>query len=471
MRPHLRLLLRGAALAGAVLPFLPFTEWPTAMACVTAVSPVISLSAALGARHLAWITLMCLPLVILAFFKHRWFCWHLCPTGFILDLISFRRRPKEHLAAGFPHLGKWLLILGLGMAAAGYPLLMIFDPLSILSGFLSTLQWKNIEWKVFAPALPLLVLIALNIIRPNLWCHRLCPLGAMQQYLGMAGRRSPKGLWRAGRIVIPDLSRAVHGEIGNPGNPDAESGLDSRFPPSRSPLWRAKGLLRGSSFGYEGWKGRGNDMKEGSHFHGNETRELVPPTGVKRRFFLMALLGGIAGWAFVAKKTAAVVRPPGAVNEDIFTGLCSRCGSCINVCPENIIIPDFGKSGLRGLLTPVLKYKHKYCNEWCAKCLLACPTLAIRRLSLEQKRLLAIGTARIDKSLCLAWTNRQDCMVCQEFCPYQAIAAVTSNGVNCPEVKDWVCRGCGACESQCPAIPGKAITVQGRPDQKIIKSD
>jgi len=201
----------------------------------------------------------------------------------------------------------------------------------------------------------------------------------------------------------------------------------------------------------------------------SEIKESVPPTGVKRRFFLMFLLGGIAGWAFVTKKSgAAVIRPPGAVAENIFTGLCSRCGNCINVCPESIIIPDFGASGLRGLLTPILKYRHGYCNEWCAKCLDSCPTSAIRRLSLEQKRITVIGRVQIDKSLCLAWTKREHCMVCQEFCPYQAIATVKNNGVNCPEVKEEVCRGCGACENQCPAIPQPAIVVQCIPSQRTV---
>ena len=396
------------------MPFLPFTEWPTAMACVTAVSPVVSLGAALGGRHLTWLTLICLPLVILAFFKHRWFCWHICPTGFILEFTSLRR-PKEHLTAGFPHLGKWLLLLGIGLAAAGYPLLMIFDPLVILSGFLSACQWRNVEWKFFAPALPLLGLIALNFFRPNLWCHRICPLGAAQQFIGMAGRR-------------------FHSR---PASPQVEQ---TQFPGcAPAPEEEAK------------------------------IQEPASLPGVQRRFFLLSLLGGIAGWALVANKSrATVVRPPGAVNENIFTGLCSRCGHCINVCPESIIMPDFGSSGLRGLLTPVLKYNRKYCNEWCSKCLASCPTLAIRRLSLEQKRTTAIGTAGIDRSLCLAWSKQQDCMVCQEFCPYQAIAAVKSKGVNCPEVKNEVCRGCGACESQCPAIPEKAITVQGLPSQRAV---
>lgn len=408
MRPHLRLLMRSAALAGSVLPFLPFTEWPTTMAWVTAVSPFVSLSAALGGRHLALITLTCVPLIILAFFKHRWFCWHLCPTGFILELTGARRQSHEHLAAGFPHLGKWLLVLGIGLAAAGYPLLMIFDPLNILSGFLSTWQWRNIEWKVFTPALPLLGLIVFNAIRPNVWCHRICPLGAAQQFLGIAGRRFHQ----------------------------------------RPPQFSDHAPAAGQAV---------------------EIQSPVPPPGIRRRFFLLTLLGGIAGWALVTKKSgAAVVRPPGAVNENIFTGLCTRCGNCINVCPESIIMPDFGSSGLCGLLTPILKYSHGYCNEWCFKCLLACPTAAIRRSSLEQKRTIVVGTAQINRSLCLAWTNRQDCLVCQEFCPYQAIGIVQNGGVNCPEVKEEVCRGCGACENQCPAIPKPAIVVQGIPSQRTV---
>jgi ferredoxin-type protein NapF len=416
------------------------------MACVPAVSPFVSLTAALGARHFVPLTLMCLPLIILAFFKQRWFCWHLCPTGFIMDITSLRRRSHQHVAAGFPHLGQWLLMLGIGMAAAGYPLLTAFDPLTILTAFLSTWQLKNLEWQFFVPALPLLTLAALNIFRPNLWCHRLCPLGATQHFIGLAGRR-----FRQRRIPT------VTGQL---------SDSDERWP-SRSPLRpsASQGLAAATDLLAE-TPARGPTPPK-SAFWLRRLEAAGPPTkGVGRRFFLSALLGAMAGWALIANKSrAAVVRPPGAVAEDLFTGLCARCGNCVNVCPESIIVPDLGSSGLRGLLTPVLTYKKAYCNEWCSKCLLVCPTRAIRRLSLDQKRALAVGKARIDKSLCLAWSKRQDCMVCQEFCPYQAIAIVQNDGVNCPEMKNEVCRGCGACESQCPAIPIRAITVQGARSQ------
>jgi hypothetical protein len=257
--------MRSLALAGVALPFLPFAQWPTIMAGISAISPFVSLSAAMGSRHPAWLGLLGLPLVILAIFKRRWFCWHLCPTGFILELAAFRRRAGQQPPAGCPHIGKWLLITGIGMAAAGYPLLTILDPLQILSGFFNALQWKPNEWKVFAAAIPFLALLILNFLRPNVWCRWLCPLGAAQQFLGTAG------------------STLYHH-------------LDCCRPASQ-----ACGKTNSS--------GLAEDIAQT-----NEIKPAPPAKGIQRRVFLMTCLGGIAGWAFTARKTrAAVVRPPGAL--------------------------------------------------------------------------------------------------------------------------------------------------------------
>lgn len=459
MQPRLRFILRTSSLTCAMLPFLPFTEWATAMSCVTSASPFIALSAALGGRTISLVTAACLPLVILAFFKHRWFCAHLCPTGFILELSKVRSRNKHVSNARFPHLADWLLFLGIGLAAAGYPLLMAFDPLSILSGFLSTWQRQNLEWRAFMSALPFLGLIALNIVQPNLWCQRLCPLGAAQHFLGTTGRRLLK---REPQSSSPGSPAARHRE-------DPPS-LQMSYGRTRWSSWlrrvpqspvACRGVL------CEQVAAAGSVPAGGQH-------ESSRRTVVRRRFFLLALSGGIAGLLLARKKSGAalaVIRPPGAVNENVFTGLCARCGNCVNVCPEGIIFPDMGSSGICGLFTPVLNYDHRYCNEWCSKCAAVCPTAAIRHISLEQKRLTAIGTARIDKSKCLAWEAGQNCMVCQEFCPYQAITIVEHGGVNCPEVREELCRGCGACQSQCPAIPQKAITVRGMLSQRAIKAE
>ncbi len=61
-------------------------------------------------------------------------------------------------------------------------------------------------------------------------------------------------------------------------------------------------------------------------------------------------------------------------------------------------------------------------------------------------------------------------MVCQEYCPYKAIeASYTEAGLPRPVVNPQVCRGCGACQNQCPAIrAGKAIIVHGVERQKVL---
>ena len=86
-------------------------------------------------------------------------------------------------------------------------------------------------------------------------------------------------------------------------------------------------------------------------------------------------------------------------------------------------------------------------------------------MSLESKRHRAMGLAEVDPGKCIAWRDRQYCMVCQEFCPYLAIEAMTHRGVHCPVVKAEMCRGCGACQVNCPALPDKAIVVKGIPQR------
>ena len=131
----------------------------------------------------------------------------------------------------------------------------------------------------------------------------------------------------------------------------------------------------------------------------------------------------------------------------------------MRACPEGIIIPDLGTGGPGSWLTPRLDFSQRYCNEWCRVCTGVCPTGAIGRLSLEAKRALSIGTARVNRTRCLAWNEKQYCMVCHEFCSYQAVRILEHNGVNCPEVDEALCRGCGACQSHCPAEPVRAIIV------------
>ena len=189
-----------------------------------------------------------------------------------------------------------------------------------------------------------------------------------------------------------------------------------------------------------------------------------------RREFLGAAAGGAAALALGRRARGAVrpIRPPGAKPEEQFAGLCARCGACIQACPYGILQPDLGAGGWAGLLAPVMDYSRAHCFEYCRECTRVCPTGAIEPLALEAKRNRAVGLAEIDRGQCIAWAYGQYCMVCREYCPYLAIDSVSRNGVECPVVTPEMCRGCGACQVKCPALPDKAIRVKGIP-QRIAR--
>lgn len=121
---------------------------------------------------------------------------------------------------------------------------------------------------------------------------------------------------------------------------------------------------------------------------------------------------------------------------------------------------------MAGFLTPVIRIRPGYCSEWCNECNKVCPTNAIAHMTLEGKRTFSIGIARVTRSRCLAWDQGQYCLVCDEYCPYHAVNVIEHNGVNCPEVDPDICRGCGLCQTVCPA-ENKAIIVQGQIQKKL----
>jgi ferredoxin-type protein NapF len=191
------------------------------------------------------------------------------------------------------------------------------------------------------------------------------------------------------------------------------------------------------------------------------TRSKVS-AGLPRR----AVLGAMAGvaWATAARTVRAgappPLRPPGALDETRFVGLCIRCGNCIRACPSTIIRPDAGESGIAGLLAPVLDFRRDYCREDCTRCTDVCPSGAIRRLTLDEKPRARIGFPKVDMNVCLLGDDR-DCAACRTWCPYDAVALVFSEieYTLTPQIDLEKCPGCGACQVACPTVPVKAITI------------
>jgi ferredoxin-type protein NapF len=197
------------------------------------------------------------------------------------------------------------------------------------------------------------------------------------------------------------------------------------------------------------------------------------PVGIgflARRAFLLGAAG--TGMGLLAERIGAArgerapLRPPGAVEEKRFAGLCTRCGNCVRACPSRIIHPDTGQAGVAGLLAPTIRYEKKYCLEDCRACTLVCPSGALQEMSLERKRKYVIGEALVDGSLCLLALGQKDCDACERACPFDAVHIKWDENqyLAYPVVSTDRCNGCGACEVVCPAEKIKAIRVWRRTD-------
>ena len=211
----------------------------------------------------------------------------------------------------------------------------------------------------------------------------------------------------------------------------------------------------------------------------------------------LVLAGGVGLSPFLNAEEFRL-RPPGAVDEDEFLGLCIKCGQCLQVCPYHAIeLADWTKGAGEG--TPHIDATVRGC--WACEavpCVLACPTGALSH-DCEKPEDIHMGIAVLEfPDTCIAMTNTplaesfsnkmqrftdgvnnvteyeleilkkvkafegKQCTLCADMCPIpnpmSAIAMVPDkNGGKRPEIYDG-CIGCGACEEVCPTnIPSIVI--------------
>ena len=142
----------------------------------------------------------------------------------------------------------------------------------------------------------------------------------------------------------------------------------------------------------------------------------------------------------------------------------------MKVCLRSALYPDLTRAGVTGLFMPVIIPRLGYCEYNCTLCGQVCPTGAIPRLPLEQKRKSVIGTAVIDKNTCLPYAKKLNCLVCEEHCPIpeKAIRFETMDDIDHqgrkvtlkrPYIVDNLCNGCGICENKCPLEGRSAVEV------------
>jgi ferredoxin len=202
--------------------------------------------------------------------------------------------------------------------------------------------------------------------------------------------------------------------------------------------------------------------------HDPVRRQAIKILGAAGAGLAMGLLpGGIQAKidsGLVPQKRMVIPVPPGTGGIKRLTGKCIACHLCVSACPSQVISPSLFENGMEGFLQPRMDYDRSYCNYSCNTCTLVCPTGAISELTVADKRLTKIGTAKFVKKNCVVYTKNAECLVCNEYCPTKACGLVPyKNGLKIPEVNEKTCIGCGACEFMCPARPEKAVYVEGLP--------
>ncbi len=475
---------------------------PYAVNIFLRLDPLVAGAAVLAGRalvSLVWPALVVLGLT-LAF--GRFFCGWVCPLGAILDAVSttvFRGTWRPARVPGSWRAVKYLILFGLlGSALFGLQLVFFFDPISLLIRSLAVsvypalnlalravfdtlyaMGWSGVtqvsepvygflrdhllafEQPHFQMALPVgalfFALLALEGVQRRFWCRYLCPLGAL---LGLVGRF---GLVR--RVVSePDCvgcglcardcaMGAV--ETGYLGTDDAEctvcADCEALCP---------EGAIR---FG--------------------KSRTSSAPLDLGRRGVLASLAVGVAAVPlFGATAEARLphprrIRPPGSLPERDFLARCTRCGECMRVCVANGLQPAWAETELAGLWSPVLVPRIGYCEYNCTLCGQVCPTGAIRRLPVAEKRQVRIGLAEVDRSRCLPWKGDSECIVCEEHCPTpekairlrdESVVSLTGEArtLKRPYVDERLCIGCGICETKCPLTERPAIAVSSRGESR-----
>ena len=170
------------------------------------------------------------------------------------------------------------------------------------------------------------------------------------------------------------------------------------------------------------------------------------------------------GFAEVLPKEApereTPITPPGSRSVKDFYRHCTACQLCVAQCPNNVLRPS---TDLEHLMQPEMSYEKGFCRPECTRCSELCPAGAIRKIGKEQKTDYHIGTARVNRELCVAEDGTK-CGKCAQVCPAGAIVMVENPamGNRIPTVNEEMCIGCGACEFHCPSRPVSAITVNGK---------
>jgi polyferredoxin len=423
--------------------------------------------------------LLSLLIVVPTLFLGRFFCSWVCPLGIMNQIagrLFRRRRPLEEqednaYRAVF-RVKYYVLTALLVLAAFGTLQTGLLDPIaltvrSFTVAVIPALDHVGAPIHLHAPvfwggvliALLFLAILAANRFMTRWWCRVVCPLGAL---LGVLSRRAPLRIWR-------DVDRCTDC---NKCLRHCQGACDPHRELRVSECHVCMNCIE-------------DCPEDALHFGLARPRSSAQqPLDVNRRRLVETAVASAVLFPMLrssvsaaSNPTAPVIRPPGSLAEAEFLGRCIKCAACMRVCPTNVLQPALLEAGLEGLWTPILVNRIGWCEQYCVLCGQACPTGAIRRISVAEKagqppfaQPIRLGTAFYDHGRCLPWAMHVPCIVCEEMCPtspkaiwYQRAQITGRDGrtleLKQPFVEPRLCIGCGICENKCPVEDLPAIRV------------
>jgi len=452
--------------------------------------PLAGLMAMLASRRFLVAFVPALGMLLLALLLGRVWCGWLCPLGSIIEWTSVRKNPRP-MPRGLRRAKYGLLLLAAFGALLRFLGWTLLDPVTLYTRAVTTVVLPANQWLVtrlqewlyhsellagaadwmdswlrpivlsyrqpytrglWAILLLIFTIIGLNRLAPRFWCRYLCPLGALLSLLSRLSlfkRRVRSSCVQCGacqRLCPMATIEAERGYASDAGECIQCLDCVDTCPAGAIAIRATCSVDRG--WGYD--PGR---------------RDVLGALGIT---VAGASLASIS--ASVHHPRPHLLRPPGAIESDL-VATCVRCGACLRACPTHGLQRCLGEAGLVGVGTPILVPRLGHCDYSCVACGSVCPTGAIPLLALDEKRLNVIGKAYVDQQLCLPWTGRVPCIVCEEMCPLpdkaitlvnvQAQDATAEQAVlQAPVVNHSLCIGCGLCENRCPVIGEAAIRVR-----------
>jgi MauM/NapG family ferredoxin protein len=370
----------------------------------------------------------------------------------ILDPLSFLYRSfAVGVFPGLTHLASGLVGLLYGIKADS-----IAQP---VSQFFENLTLNAVFGQGFFIVLLFGLAVALNAWKERFWCRYLCPAGAL---LGVVGR------WNALKLRIDDDKCIKCGLC--------TTQCETQAVPYPNEKWRSTECVYcGTCAAICPTAAIGFPVKA-------RPEKAASVDLSRRKLILTTALGMIAAPLFrlTPKRNRAdlkLIRPPGSLPEPKFLQKCVKCGECMKACPTNAIQPALSEAGPEGIWTPMLVPRIGYCEYYCSLCTQVCPTGAIKKLMIEEKTKVKIGSSWINKNRCIPYALGRPCIVCEEHCPtspkaikFVMVETKLPDGTiavqKAPVIDNALCIGCGICENKCPVVDEPAIYVTSVGEQR-----